>query len=184
MRIFSRRSLQLGLIGFFVVLGIEAQPKWRVYTPSNKSFSVELPWNPITRHRNLMGLAPNTGSPFKGSTDDDWYDLSMYIDESSTQFVIHVYRVPFKRSQEEFDLEVRRIMKADSCKNCFTKNEPVVLNGLSGREFIYERDKGSRRVMFINGGNRIYTVSFYTEDRKGISRGPVDRVFSTFQPTP
>src|SRR4029453_5604832 len=104
-----------------------AQPKWRVYTPSNNRFSVELPWNPITRHRNLTGLAPDSGSPFRGSTDDDWYDLSLYKEEPSTRFFIHVYRVPIKRTAEEFEAEVSRIMKVESCKNCYSKNEAVTL---------------------------------------------------------
>jgi hypothetical protein len=184
MRDLAKRYAAASLLGLLIVCETYAQPKWRVYSPSNKSFSVELPWEPINRRRNLTSYMPNSVSPFKGSTVDDWYDLSMYIDESTTRFFIHVYDVAFKRSQEEFDREVRQIMLVDTCKRClFLKDESVVVNGLSGREYVYQQDKVTGRVLFINGGRRIYTIHFNTENKKGISRGPVDRVFSTFQPT-
>jgi hypothetical protein len=109
----------------------------------------------------------------------------MYIDEPSTHFFIHAYDVAFKRTQEQFDAELEEIMGDDQCKRCtFSKNEPVEVGGLYGREYIYQQKKASIRILFINGSHRVYTVKFSTEDKKGISRSPVDRVFDTFQPTP
>ena len=194
----TKHIVQATLFGLLIVAEINAQPKWRVYTSPNKSFSVELPWKPINRRRNLHYLVSQqstlqnlprfdklTVGVFKGTSIDDWYDLSMYIDESSTLFYIHVYEVRSKRSKEEFDSEVREIMRVDTCKSCrFFSDESVVLNELSGREIIYQKGKESGRVLFINGGYKIYTLSFQTEDKKGVSRGPVDRVFDTFQPAP
>lgn len=173
-----------GLLCLLIASEVNAKPDWRLYTSPNKSFSVELPWKPNNRRRNLLTLAPDSEIRFKGSSVDDRYDLSMYTDESLTRFFIDVYETAFKRSQAEFDSEVRQIL-VDACDRCrFFKNDPVVLNGLSGREFIYQKSKVTGRMLFINGGLRIYTVHFYTEDKKGISRGPVDRVFATFQPAP
>ncbi len=199
MSIFSKRILQVSLLTLLLGAELNAQPKWQVYTPSDKSFSVDLPWKPIYRRRNLQYLVSKTETltqniprfdrlrtpVFKGTSVDDWYDLSMYTDESSTIFFIHLYEVRYKRSAEDFDSEVRQIMRVETCKSCtFLKDEGVVLNGLSGREIIYQKGKESGRVLFINAGSRVYIVSFQTEDKKGVARGPVDRVFSTFQPTP
>jgi hypothetical protein len=194
----TKHIVQATLFGLLIVAEINAQAKWRVYTSPNKSFSVELPWKPINRRRNLQYLVSEQGTlqnlprfdkltvaAFKGTSIDEWYDLSMYIDESSTFFYIHVFEVRSKRSKEEFDSEVREIMRVDSCKSCrFLKDESVVLNGLSGRKLLYQKGKESGRVLFINSGSHIYTLSFQTEDKKGVDRGPVDRVFDTFQPTP
>jgi hypothetical protein len=193
-----RRFFQVALLGILIVLEAHAQPKWQVYTPSSKTFSVDLPWKPINRRRNLQYLISEQGTlqnlprfdkltpaVFKGTSIDDWYDLSMYIDESSTFFFIHVYEVRSKRSNEEFDSEVREIMRVDTCKSCrFATDEPVVVNGFSGRQIIYQRGKESGRVLFINGGDKLYTLSFQTEDKKGVDRGAVNRVFGTFHPTP
>lgn len=164
--------------------GIEAQPKWKVYTAPDKSFSVELPWKPIYSRRNFIGFVSGTPTMF-GSRAGDIYDLSMYTNESFTHFFIIVYDVPLRRNEQEFDAEADSIMeKVNGSNKRFIKHEAVTFNGLHGQQYVYERGKLSGVAVLINAGHRVYFIHFYTENSKGIARGPVNRVFTTFEPTP
>lgn len=164
---------------------VDAQPKWFVYSAPDNSFSVELPWKPIYERRNFSNFLPGIRQrmeTFKGTQYQEFYNLRMYPDESSTRFYINVYELAKKRSDTEFDDEVDSLMSSLSDKDKhFPKNESVSINGFHGREYIYEKGKASGRVLIINAGNRIYLLRFHTENKKGISRSPVEKVFNTFQ---
>jgi hypothetical protein len=123
--------------------------------------------------------------PFKGTMNEDLYDLSMYVDEADTSFHILVYDMAERRTDEAFDTEADSIMSAwnGNDKN-FVKKGSVAVNGFHGREYLYEKGKEQGRVLILSAKNIIYFVSFHTRDKKGVSRAPVNRVFDSFQPTP
>lgn len=163
-----------------------AQPKWQVYTAANKSFSVELPTKPIYKRRRLasyVGLSRDRY--FKGSSYEEFYDLNIYRSDSFTRFSISVFEVAETRSEREFAEEADSIIAAVGGESMrLLKNDSVRVNGLQGREYVYEKGKASSRVLMVNGGKRIYILRFFTDDEKGIHREPVERIFNTFQPTP
>jgi hypothetical protein len=182
--------LPLGVLSVLAAASyIRAQPKWRVYTAPgpDKSFSVELPWNPVYVRRNTAGMQGGPGGvvAFRGTSTVDIYNLNMYTNEEHTSFVISVYSLSISDTEKEFDAEGKlapigsRPQKPDEWQE-----NAVTINGLRGREVIYKKGKVSSRLLMVFAKHRIYEVVFTTEDKKGISRGPVERVFSTFQPTP
>jgi hypothetical protein len=178
-----------------IALGVcsvsHAQPKWFVYSPPDKSFSVELPWKPHYEHRNYSDFAGNMRGRmerFKGTNYLNYYYLQMYENETSTDFYISVYDVARKRSDKEFDDEVDSMIsppkQAEDKDWHLVKDEAVTVNGLHGREYVYERGKLSGRMLIVNAGHFIYVLHYHTEDKKGVARPSVERVFNTFQPTP
>ncbi|MDX6304352.1 MAG: hypothetical protein QOI77_1321 [Blastocatellia bacterium] len=170
-----------------ITSNIRAQPKWRVYTSPNKSFSVELPWNPNYVRRNTAGMVGGPGGvvAFRGTWAEDIYNLSMYIDEEHTSFVIRVYNLSARDSEKEFDAEGKLTpITSGRQKPDEWQENPVTINGLRGREVIYKKGKVASRLLIVFADHRIYQVEFVTEDKRGISRGPVNRVFGTFQPVP
>lgn len=109
----------------------------------------------------------------------------MYIDEPSTSFFIHEYALANQRTEQEFDSEVFSLVaEVDGNSKEVLKAQSVRINEFQGREYIYRNDKISCKLLIINKGNRILLLQFRTEDRKGISRGPVNRVFNSFLPLP
>lgn len=180
-----KRFLFASILLFFLIpANTNAQPKWRPYTSPGKTFTVELPWKPIYQRKQITGMVPNSAGPFKGIQSVDYYNLNMYIDEGSTSFFIFEYEVADKRSDQDFDIEVDSIMSGPGGKDKnYLQNRPVTVNGLHGQEYFYEKGKTSARVLVINAGHRIFLLRFSTEEKKGINRGPVEKVFSTFQPS-
>lgn len=161
---------------------VAAQPKWRVYTPANKIFTVELPWNPHYKRLEAHALMMGTAGPFKGINSIETYDFSMYIDEEHTSFVLRVYDLAKTRSEADFDKEVEEIIANSSKPSASVSNKSVVVNGLHGKEYLFVNGKESARILFVLSGHRAYVMQFSTEDKKGVDRGPVNRVFDSFQP--
>jgi len=176
------------LLVFAFCLGANAQPDWRVYSAPNKSFTVELPWKPIYERHNLNGMPTSIRKNrqlFKGSTSIDAYDLRMYTQESSTRTYISVYNLAETLSEQEFDAEAESVMSRLGGKDQqFLRNEYVTVYGLRGREYVYEKGKASGRILMVNANHRVYFLHYHTENEKGISRGPVERVFNSFRPRP
>lgn len=165
-----------------VSFAVQGQPKWRAYVSPDKSFIIDLPWNPIYRRLNVMGMVPGSAGPFKGITSADVYNLNMFTDEPYTHFIISVYGVANARAEREFDTECDSILFKEGRQ--FLKKDSVLVNSLHGREYIYQKDKASAVVLMVYTDHRIYFVEFYTEDKKGVQRGAVAKVFNSFRPTP
>jgi len=99
--------------------------------------------------------------------------------------MIYVYQTADRDTEKAFDEAKNNAKKGKpSSKPTLTSETAVQVNGLSGREFIYHKEKVVSRALLVFADHRIYAVEFYTEDKKGLDRGPVNRVFNSFQPKP
>lgn len=187
-----KKTFRLGAaasLAWAVVLWMSAgaQPKWRLYTAPDNSFSVEVPWKPIYRIRRTItsSVSGDALGPFTGTMAEDPYDLSMYVDEQSTHFQIKVYSVAQARDEIAFERESDSVvLKIAGDKSNILKRESVSVNGLQALHYVYAHQKAQSRILIVNGNHRIFMLWFFTEDKKGIDRGPVNKVFNTFQPSP
>lgn len=185
----KRGFYTLLLLLFALRVAGHAQIEWRVYTAPNKSFTVELPWEPTYVRSNLNDMPASirrNRQLFKGSMSVESYDLRMYSkDEPTTRTHLGVHNLSESLSEQEFDAGADSLMSRVGGKDQrLLKNEPVTVNGLRGREYVYERGKASGRALIVNAKNRVYFLHYHTESEKGISRGPVERVFNSFRPRP
>ena len=178
-----RREKLLSLL-FFASLPLSvsvvraSQAKWKVYTPPDKRFSVELPWKPNYQRRTVAGRIGPLPGPTEGITSVDRYDLR--ISEPNTSCTIDVYTVIDRDPSQEF--EKKRSQTATN--SYFVRDEAVEVNGLKGRHYIYKKGKVASRYLILFAEHTVYTVTFYTEGDKGIERGAVNKIFDTFRPTP
>lgn len=186
----SRSSLVVLLLVILLITiggGVAAQPKWETYSPPNKRFTVELPWKPHYTQRNTIGQFGGSleARPIKGVTSVDVFNLSMYMNEERTSFMIYVYYTIHADTEKAFDDEKHSGNKSTprNQPNLVTERT-LVVGGLRAREFIYQKGNVASKALLIFADHRIYAVEFYTEDKKGLARGPVDRVFNSFQPNP
>jgi hypothetical protein len=64
----------------------------------------------------------------------------------------------------------------------FSREADVIVNGLHGREFVFEKGDMSGRALFINGGTHIYYLMFQSETDRAKSAEVVVRIFNSFRP--
>lgn len=112
------------------------------------------------------------------------YELQPKSHSPEYAFVIGVFDVSAcKRKSETFNKEVNdlvAILGGDDKR--LIKNEQMKVNGLPGREFIYENGDLYGRVLVVNGGKRIYMLT-YTNDAYGTTTSAeTTRMFSSFRP--
>ena len=168
------------LIAFVLAYSICAngQLNWKLYNTLDKRFSVELPAKPSYQHRTIAGIVGSLPGPVDGITVIDSYDLP--IDEPNTSLRINVYSVSDRDTYQQFEKK-----RAASVQNPdYLRDEPVEVNGLHGREYVYQKGKFSSRLLIVFADHLVYTVTFNTESDKGVARGAVNRVFDSFRPTP
>lgn len=177
-----RRNASYSLLLIAVLLGdaicANAQLNWKLYTPSDRRFSVELPAKPSYQRRSIAGIVGALPGPVDGITVIDSYNLP--INEPNTSLRINVYSVSDRDTYQQFEKK-----RAASPQNpYYLKDEPVELNGLHGREYIYQKGKLASRLLIVFADHLVYTIAFSTESDKGVARGAIDRIFSSFRPTP
>ncbi len=108
----------------------------------------------------------------------DSYDLP--ITEPNTSLRINVYSVTERDTYKLFEKK----RTASVPDPYYAKDEAVEVNGLHGREYIYQKGKFASRLLIVFADHLVYTVTFNTESDKGVGRGAVNRIFASFRPTP
>jgi hypothetical protein len=161
----------------------QTQLNWRVYSPPDKSFTVELPQEP--RRTNKMDPTSNDEASFFECTKSvDAYEIQLKPQSPEYAFVIGVFNVSgCQRKAETFNKEVKGLVAViGGDDKRLIKDKQVKVNGLPGREFIYENGELYGRVLVVNAGKRIYMVT-YTNDASGTTTSAeTTRMFSSFRP--
>ena len=156
-----------------------AEPKqnsaWRLYTPPDKSFSVELPCEPAQKN------VSEASTPI--------YEYACGREESSglSFFMVLVLKLSDSegaRIRDEAAFE-RSIRDSFSPNKRLIKLIPIKIQGGMGREAIVtnttdEMDNLRARVI-IHGGQR-YEVGFVATDLKALESAAAERFFATFNP--
>ena len=148
---------------------------WRLYTPPDKSFSVELPCEPAQNN------VSEASTPI--------YEYACGREESSglSFFMVLVLKLSDSegaRIRDEAAFE-RSIRDSFSPNKRLIKLIPIKIQGGMGREVIVtnttdEMDNFRGRVI-IHGGQR-YEVGFVATDIKALESAAAERFFATFKP--
>jgi hypothetical protein len=163
----------------------QTQSDWRVYSPPDKSFTVELPGEPHqTNKLDPSSSDENEKSFFECTKSIKGYVLPLWPTHPANVFVIGVFDVSgCKRKPELFDEEVKGLVTLiGGDDKSLISDSATRANDLPGREFIYENGDRYGRVLIVNAGRRIYLLS-YTTDVRGATTSPeAIRMFSSFRP--
>lgn len=159
---------------------------WRVFSPPNKSFTVELPGKP----RHAKKLDPTSSDEnekafFACTRSIDAYILSPHSDPLSNTFVIGDFDVSgCLRKPEQFEVEVNRIIAIIGGDNKrIVRDALVLVDGLSGREVYFESGERFGRLLFVNTSKRIYMLVFQSAAAEATASPEVTRMFSSFRPS-
>lgn len=180
--LFAVNSANSPVQGYPIVQNL-TQSGWRVYSPPDKSFTVELPQEP-RRVNKIDPTSSDEESFFECTKSVDAYELQLNPKSPEYAFVIGVFDVSAcQRRPETFNKEVENLVAVIGGDNKrLIKDEKVKVNGLPGREFIYENGDLHGRVLIVNAGKRIYMLT-YTNDTSGaITSAETTRMFSSFRP--
>ena len=157
-----------------------AQSGWRVYTPPDKSFTVELPKPPKFRRKKVKPK----DDLFEGRTQfGDAYILKLRQGDPESFFSIGVFHLSTAIGNQQFDERVyllALIIGGDKEDSDFTKKADVIVNGFHAREFIFQKGNVSGKSLFVNAGKRIYALQYYTEVEGEVLSENVNRLFDTF----
>jgi hypothetical protein len=146
---------------------------WRLYTPPDKTFSVELPCEPA--QTNVSASSPS-------------YEYSCHLEEADNLrfFTISVWKADFEGAKIRDEAAFER-----SVKESFTPNHrmvkivPIRIDGGIRREVIVtntrdEMDNLRGRVIIF--GNHRFEVAYVATDMKRLESVEADRFFTGFKP--
>lgn len=148
---------------------------WHVYSAPDRSFSVELPCEPVQNNVSA------TSSPS--------YEYSCGVENDSglSFFIVSVLNMPAaeKARMRNEDAFERSIKNSFSPTKRIAKLMPFKIENGIGREFVVintkdEMDNMRGRVIIF--GSRRYEVGFVASDIKALGSPVVDRFLSTFKP--
>jgi hypothetical protein len=160
----------------------DAQSNRQVFSPPDKSFTVELPGKP-RRAKPPSSTEESVESLFENTKSAHAYALSLRKNNPPPEFSFGVLHLSKPLSNSQFDEAVNsHMLWLGGDDKHFSKEADVVVNGFHGREFIYDKGIASGRALFINASGRIYLMLFHTEVEGDISSEAVSRIFSTFKP--
>lgn len=153
----------------------EAKPddSWRVYTPPDKSFSVQVPCD--IQQTNVS--APET--PI--------YEYSCITTDDSalTGFNVEVINISEKAKPRDGAALEQSIRDEFLPNKRVTKMEPIEVSNGIGREIVVvnTRDpESTERARVIVIGSRRYDVVFMSSDPKALNSPRAERFFSSFKP--
>src|SRR5215213_3217905 len=177
-----RQILSLLTCTLFMLVGSKctnAQSSWQVFSPPDKSFTVELPTQP----RRPLNKEESAESIFENIKSAYVYTLKLRSNDPVPDFSFGVLYLSKPLSNPKFDETVNsNMLWIGGDDKHFSKESDVIVSGFHGREFIYEKGIASGRALFINAGSRIYVMLFHTEVEGDISSEAVSRIFRTFKP--
>ena len=146
---------------------------WRLYTPPDKSFSVEFPCDPA--QTSVSASSPTS-------------EYSCHLEEADSLriFMISVWKADFEGAKIHDEAAFER-----SVKESFTPNHrivkiiPIQIDGGIGREVIVtntrdEMDNLRGRVIIF--GNHRFEVGYFATDMKRLESAEADRFFAGFKP--
>ena len=180
-----RKIFSLLTCTLFVLVGSKlayAQSSWQVFSPPDKSFTVELPERP-RQAKPPSNTEESAESFFENTKSAYAYTLSLRKNDPVPEFSFGVLHLSKPMGNSQFDETVNsNMLWIGGDDKHFSKEADVVVSGFHGREFIYDKGIASGRALFINAGSRIYLVLFHTEVEGDISSVAVSRIFRTFKP--
>lgn len=148
---------------------------WNVYTAPDRSFSVEVPCEPVQRNVSAE------------STPIYQYSCGVEDDSGLRSFIVLVLKMPDvekERMRDEAAFE-RSVKDSFTPNKRFAKLIPFKIENGIGREFVVVNTKDEmdnlRGRAIIFGGRR-YDVGFVATDMKALESPMVDRFFSSFKP--
>jgi hypothetical protein len=148
--------------------------EWRVYTPPDKSFSVELT------------CEPKQTSVSEPSTPIYQYACGLEESVGPHFFVIVVFNADFDVAKSRDEAAFERSVKDSLTPNKrLIKLIPIKVEGGIGREMIFtntrdDMDNGRARVIIF--GKHRYEILFGATDLKMLESPPAERFFATFKP--
>ena len=150
---------------------------WRRFSPPDKRLVIELPAPPKTLTREEERLP----TIFPGSGVANFYSVDL-IPGGEHEVFFGVVNLSKRLNDRRFDHTVNSNMLwiAGDDKH-FSKQVDRNVGGLHGREFVFTKGDLSGRALFLNGGNRVYLLVYFTE-RETVSTEIVDRIFDSFRP--
>lgn len=147
---------------------------WHLYTPPDKSFSVELP------------CAPKQTNVSEISTPSYQYACGLEESDGLRFFTIVVFRADFEGAKLRDEAAFERSVKEELTPNKrLVKLIPIKIEGGIGREMIFtntrdDMDNGRVRVIIV--GKHRYEIVFGATDMKMLESPAADRFFATFKP--
>jgi hypothetical protein len=172
------------LISLFALQIIVAgQTKSFTFSSPDKSFSVELPATAKAEKQKKTADDASFDELFGGLKTSEAYLVKLTADESDPSVSVG-FLIPLKPlNQKTFVADVNSYMLFFFGDNKhFLKQADVVVNGFSGREFVFEKGSGSGRAVWVNSGKQIYLLSYFVEDGGEPTSEPVNKVFASFKP--
>lgn len=177
------RILVFSLLYILVSISqVDSQSNWRIFSPPDKSFTVELPRTPKFQRKKVN---PRKDALFENTIMGDAYTFRLRQNDPESVFSISVFYLSAPVNNQLFNQRAKSlalIIGGDKEDSDFTKKADVRVNGFHGREFIYEKGVISGRALFINAGKRIYFLLYHTDVEGEISSETIVRIFETFKP--
>jgi len=162
---------------------------WRAYSPSDSSFSVELP-APL---RKVMSFQGEHGANLE--PDQQMKGASCYAAIETTpresRFGIIVFKDKYLRkipmSRKEFVTSLGYTFLADDDEAQFLK-VPVLVrnNGLLGQEYLYVKESEHSSSLYTRGrifdaGSSFYVLVYVGRDEKDLTSPDAERFFNSFR---
>lgn len=179
----KRYSLLVLILLVATSRSVVAQSGWRTYSPPDKSFSVELPETSAIRRERISREERNISYIFGRARPADLYSLRLRANESEPSFGVYIFHPASPLDDEEFDHKVNsNMLSLFGDDKHFSKEADALINGLHGREFIFEKGSTSGRAVFANAGRRIYLLVYFKEEGGEPTSEIANRIFKTFKP--
>ena len=160
----------------FYQTAVQAQ-SWQHFSTQD-SLSVELPAAPNVLKKKNDSLDVN----FKHSKSAYSYTVNLGS-ESEPEILFSVLRLVKVMSNRDFDRTVNsNMLWIGGDDKHFSRKADVIVNGLHGREFVFEKGDMPGHALFINGGTHIYYLIFQSETERPESSEVVVRIFNSFRP--
>jgi hypothetical protein len=178
------RAIILTLVTLLVSTTNSYSQGWRMYKPSGKGFSVELP-APL---RSVPSFEGEHGVSMERHPEmPEWvaYYAAIQSVPVDRQFGIVVYDIPpkdRKRVTAEL-LERLRIVIGDDDTSPTSEKE-IQINGLSGKEYSYAKDQSldiytKGRIFYT--GRQIYIIVFRTRSPEDLTSPDAERFLNSFR---
>ena len=138
----------------FCQTAVQAQ-SWQHFSTPDDSLSVELPAAP-----NVLKKNDSLDVIFKHSKSAYSYTVNLGS-ESEPEILFSVLRLSKVMSNRDFDRTVNsNMLWIGGDDKHFSRKADVIVNGLHGREFVFEKGDMPGHALFINGGTHIYYLIF------------------------
>ena len=152
---------------------------WRLYSPPDKSFTVQVPVTPLTD--------ADTYDAFDKSTPGDWKPIHSYVavaslDEPRVYFV-SVFEAIAQRATRENQIDefIQELFKSKR----LTSSKQINMTRRRGRELtLASKDTDENqfmRVRLIEAGQRVYMLTYVTNTADDIYSRSAERFFTSFQ---